>query len=188
MTTAHKSRSPALRAVGYAMSRAGLVMFSGIVMLGLFMGFMAVGPGLEGQVNPTIKNYRLMDARTEPNGGMSFIPVFEKVRDCAYLGVNWFAPNERGNLVRIQVAPLETDPTAPKTGPVGRREGNRQVIYPPKGAKTVMAIMTHDCWSLWSTRTTIGPFPIADGIPYNWDEVDAEGKPISHSASGAPNP
>lgn len=152
-------------AFSFAINRALAVIWGGGVALGLYLAIIILGPSIEGRYWPVIEGYHLEDVRGEPNGGVSFVPVFTKERDCTYFGVSWFAPNPDGNLVRVQVAPLDEDATAPQTGPMGPREGRRQVIYPPASATALLGIMNHDCGLIWQTRTVVGPFPISQGLP-----------------------
>lgn len=160
-------------ALKFAFHRALAVTWGGAVALGLYLGVVTLGPPIEGKVAPVVTGYTLNEVRAEANGGVSFIPTFIKQRDCTYYGVSWFAPDEGGNLVRLQVAPLGEDATAPRTGPLGAREGRRTVIYPPIGSQSILAIMNHDCGLVWQTRTPLGPFPIPtpgalpDGAPSN---------------------
>lgn len=161
MTKAQNASS----AFRFAVNRALAVVWGGGVALALYLAIIILGPTIEGRYWPVIDNYHLEDVRPEDKGGVSFVPVFTKERDCTYFGVSWFAPNPDGNLVRVQVAPLDEDATAPRTGPMGKREGRRQVIYPPEGTTALLGVMSHDCGLIWQTRTPVGPFLMVDGLP-----------------------
>lgn len=161
-------------ALRFAFYRAITVLVGGLVAIGLYVLLISFGPQLEGRIFPVVDLYALVDVRAEENGGISFSTRFEKERDCYYYGVSWFAPDERGDLARIQLMPLTADPTAPMTGPVGPRVGRRNVLYPPAGTTQLFAVMHHACGWPWQTRTVIGPFPIGeDGLPFNPPELVA---------------
>lgn len=147
-------------AFGFALGRLAAVTWGGVVAVCLYLGLVVLGPVVEGRFFPVVTDYKISDLREEANHGISFIPTFRKVRDCGYYGVSWFAPDANGNLVRIQVAPMDRDPTAPQTGPMGKRAGDRMALYPPEGATDVLAVMSHDCGMIWQTRTQVGPFKV----------------------------
>ena len=156
-------KQKAASAIRFAFIRLVAVAWGGFVALGLYLAIIILGPSIEGKYFPVIEDYTLTEIRQEPSGAISFVPIFTKVRDCTYYGVSWFAPDENGNLARMQVSPLGEDPTAPRTGPLGPRAGARLVITPPEGATSVIGVMNHDCGMIWQTRTPVGPYDLSVG-------------------------
>lgn len=138
-------------------------LWSGVVVVALYLLVVGVGPAVEAKMFPVITGYHLAQPRHTSTGGITFYPEFEKTRDCTYYGINWFAPDERGNLIRIQSRRAEGPQVAPETGPVGQRRGERQYILPPAGTEQFYGIMHHQCGPLWQTRTQVGPFSMKDG-------------------------
>lgn len=138
------------------------VLGGGLVAALLYLGFVVVGPGIEGRFYPVITDYRLENIRTVQNGGFSFRPTFIKKRDCTYYGVTWFAEDDAGALVRIQLG-RQAQPGPPLTGPTGARLGDRVTLYPPEGTVSVFGLNHHECGTPWQTRTMVGPFPIING-------------------------
>lgn len=139
-----------------------LVLGGGLFAALLYLGFVSVGPGIEGKFMPVLADYRLDAIRPLANAGFSFRPTFVKKRDCTYFGVTWFAQDETGNLTRIQLG-RQSQPGPPITGPIGRRVGERVSLYPPQGTLSIFGLNHHECGTPWQTRTMVGPFPIING-------------------------
>lgn len=156
----------ASEALRFALARALAVLWGGLVAAGLYLTIVLMGPTIEGRYFPVVENYRLIDFRpTDDGAGVQFRASFVKVRDCAYYGVYWYAPDPEGNFVRLQVQQIGRDPVPPTTGPMGPRVSMPQAIFPPAGSQSIVGVMNHDCGLVWQTRTIIGPFDLANGKP-----------------------
>lgn len=140
------------------------VMGGGLFAAMIYLGFVTIGPGIEGKFFPVITNYKLENMRAVQNGGFSFRASFTKKRDCTYYGVTWFAQDAKGNLTRIQLARSDS-PGPPITGPTGQRLGDRVTLYPPAGSLFIFGLNHHECGTPWQTRTMVGPFPVINGRP-----------------------
>lgn len=140
------------------------VMGAGLTFFCFYFAFIIWGPAVEGRFSPVITNYELHNVRSVQNGaGFSFQPTFEKTRDCTYYGVTWFAQDENGRLMRVQLGRVNAGP--PVTGPTGDRLGDRVTLFPPEGSVAIFGINHHECGLPWQTRTIVGPFEIIDGRP-----------------------
>lgn len=152
------------RGLSEAFRNMMLVLGGGVFAALFYIGFVAIGPGIEGKFFPVIANYKLENLRAVANGGYSFRPSFTKKRDCTYFGVTWFAQDASGNLTRIQLG-RQSQPGPPITGPTGLRVGDRVTLYPPEGTVSIFGLNHHECGTPWQTRTMVGPFPVIDGRP-----------------------
>lgn len=147
-----------------AASKAWRVLVVGFVTCCMYLAVITWGPGIEGRFAPVITDYQLENIRLIQGGGFSFRPKFIKKRDCTYYGVTWFAESGEGDLTRIQLG-RQSDESPPLTGPVGRRTGDRQTLYPPEGTISIWALNHHQCGTPWQTRTMVGPFLMDAGRP-----------------------
>lgn len=152
------------RGLREAVDNALRILGGGAVAALLYLGFVSVGPGIDGWMAPVIADYRLENVRRLSDGGFSFRPSFTKKRDCTYFGVTWFAKDEAGNLTRIQLG-RQMQPGPPLTGPTGQRIGDRVTLYPPAGSLSIFGLNHHECGFPWQTRTQVGPFDIINGKP-----------------------
>lgn len=161
------------RGVYLALKRAFAVIATGASVLGFWICMQILGPSIEAQVYPVIKDVTLEPLPAElGNGSIAFHVKFTKQRDCEHRGRDWFAVLPDGSLQSIQAQyPDWNDP--PISRPPGRHRGEKTVLVPPVDAIGVFGTQRHQCYMPWGvSRTGIGPFPLSD-----WDSR-ARGKPF----------
>ena len=78
--------------------------------------------------------------------------TFDKVKDCHYLGMDWYKDGIRVALI------LEPEPeTLAKSRPVGEQATGPWLLKDVMDLEGVVGYSQHRCHPLWVTRTTLYP-------------------------------
>lgn len=105
---------------------------------------------MEGRFFPVVANFEIVSSETTNDGVFMYVN-FDKVRDCDFIGINWYEGPDR-LLLRF----LEDEGQAPLSRPVGLQVAGPWLL----GASTLegtRATVLHKCHVLWSTETRMYP-------------------------------
>lgn len=130
-----------------------------IVALTIIMStFGGYAPIVEGKIFPVTINAKIEEVRPTSNG-MSLVKlIFENVRDCRYLNLNWFSIDpDDGRYQSIYVDFLKDK----NVGSRGSGRHKTQVWYVEMPSDVVQKFslvrVHHQCHPLWDTTTQIIP-------------------------------
>jgi hypothetical protein len=153
---------PIFIALRFAAFRALEVWWAGLLALAFWLTFITVGPVLESRWFPVETAFRVAEIAEPGPDVIAFRPAFSKVRDCSYLGLSWFAKDDKGQIERRQVQ-LASESLTPATGPVGARLGQWWEIGVKDKDREMFGIAHHSCGLPWETRSVLGPFRVSEG-------------------------
>lgn len=118
-----------------------------LILLPLYGPFM---PALEGRLLPVASKLYIVKQTTR-NGQTQIYVEFEKLRDCRYLGLNWYRGDKRIP-IKFKDIPWDSDPSRP----VGDHAAGPWLLDTDSLAGSRVQV-AHKCHPIWETHTVILP-------------------------------
>ena len=127
-----------------------------ILLFSLFILFPRISY-YEGEYFPVTGNVTLQ-ILAEDDKGVYVRANFDKIRNCEFIGLNWFRFSPKGALIRVPLKFLDDGEGPVISRPVGKQEGVRWFIG-VTGAElpVTLAEAKHRCHPLWQTTTQFWP-------------------------------
>lgn len=136
-------------------------LLAAVILVSVFFTIWAIGPSVETSRFPVVGKLTIITAVENPDGFTEIHAAFRKMRDCEYIGIQWFKVNaDDGSFVRIPVELLreEGDTTSPNR-PVGYQKAGPWIVHAnlEDFQHNTFATLTHRCHPFWMTTTNFYP-------------------------------